>query len=111
MNNILNKVEELKELIIDTDEYKNYKFYLSKIEKNDDIKNLINTITKKQKELVRIENNGSNIDNESKELDNLFDKLYEYDDYKNYIEYSKKLNIIITDVQNNFQEYFDSLVS
>ena len=111
MNSILNDVEELKKLVLESEEYKNYKTSLDILDSNNDVKELINIITKKQKELVRIENNGSNIDNESKELDNLFNKLYEYDDYKNYIEYSKKLNIIITDVQNNFQEYFDSLVS
>lgn len=104
MNNILEEVEELKELIIDTKEYKDYKKNLDLLENNKEINDLIKKITTKQKEVVR---NNTN----SKELDDLYEELNNIELYKNYIESSKKLNILITNIQNNFQEYFDSLVS
>lgn len=111
MNNILPEIEELKELIIDSEEYKEYNIYLKKVENNKEINNLIKSITTKQKELVRntsLKNNTSNLE---KELDDLYNELYSYSDYNNYIKSSKRLNILISKVQNNFQEYFNSLIS
>ena len=52
MNNILSEVEELRDLIINTDEYKEYKKYNDLLEKNKEVKELINKYTSMQKELL-----------------------------------------------------------
>lgn len=111
MNNILEDVYDLKSLIEGSSEYKDYIKYLNILEDNKEIKKLINEITKKQKEIVRLETFKKNSEVLEKELDELFDELNSYPDYKEYINFSKKLNIIITEVQTNFQKYFNSLVS
>ena len=53
MNDILKEVESLKDLIILSDEYKNYDKYLKKIKNNKTINLLINKIKKKQKDLLK----------------------------------------------------------
>lgn len=110
MNNILSEVEELRDLIINTDEYKNYKKYNNLLEKNKEVKELINKYTSMQKELVLLESKNEDISDREKELDLIYSELNSIDDYNKYIESSKILNNLITKIQKNFQEYFDSLV-
>lgn len=110
MNNIINEVEELKDLIIDSKEYKEYKKYNDLLENNKEVKELVNKYTSKQKELVLLESKNIDILEKEKELDILYSKLVNIDDYKKYLEASKNLNELITNIQNNFQEFFDSLM-
>ncbi len=111
MINILDEVNELKELILNSSEYKNYKNYLELLEENKEIKKIVNDITRLQKEIVRLEHSNSDTKLKEKELGNLYLKLNNYDIYNNYIEASIVLNELITNIQNNFQEFFDNLVS
>lgn len=108
MNNILKDIEELKQDIINSDEYKEYLKYNDILENDNEIKSIIKEIVSKQKELVSKLNNDKELE---KELDDLYNQLNSYDDYKNYIEASEKLNILISNIQNNFENYFNSLVS
>jgi len=108
MNSILSDIESLKQDIINSKEYKKYKKYNDKLENNDEIKNIISEIIVKQKELVSKLNKDKELE---KELDDLYEKLNNYDDYKKYIEASQNLNILLSDVQNTFEEYFNKLIS
>lgn len=108
MNNILEDVERLKQDIIDSNEYKEYKKYNDILEENEEIKSIIKDIVSKQKELVSKLNNDKKLE---KELDSLYEKLNSYDDYNKYIESSKNLNILLSKVQKNFEEYFNKLIS
>ena len=108
MNNILEDVEKLKQDIIDSNEYKEYKKYNDSLEENEEIKSIIKDIVSKQKELVSKLNNDKKLE---KELDSLYEKLNSYDDYNKYIESSKNLNILLSKVQKNFEEYFNKLIS
>ena len=108
MNSIINDIESLKQDIIDSNEYKEYKKYNDLLENNDEIKDTISEIVVKQKELVSKLNNDKELE---KELDDLYEKLNSYDDYKKYIEASQNLNILLSDVQNTFEEYFNKLIS
>ena len=108
MNNIINDIESLKQDIIDSSEYKEYKKYNDLLENNEEIKGTISEIVVKQKKLVSKLNNDKELE---KELDDLYEKLNSYDDYKKYIEASQNLNILLSDVQNTFEEYFNKLIS
>jgi len=108
MNSILSDIESLKQDIINSKEYKKYKKYNDKLENNSEIKNIISEIIVKQKELVSKLNKDKELE---KELDDLYEKLNNYDDYKKYIEASQNLNILLSDVQNTFEEYFNKLIS
>ncbi len=110
MNNILDDVIDLKKEILDSNEYKNYNMYLNKIESNNEIIDIVNKIKELQKKVVLYESNNiyNNIDDE---INDLFCKLKEYEDYNMYIKYSKELNALLSKVQNNFENYFNSLIS
>jgi cell fate (sporulation/competence/biofilm development) regulator YmcA (YheA/YmcA/DUF963 family) len=107
MNNYLSDIEDLKNDILNTNEYKDYKKYDELLSNNSEIKSLIKEITILQKESERLGNKDINIDIK---LEDLYDKLHSYDDYNKYIESSKKLNELISNIQNNFEEYFNSLI-
>lgn len=111
MNNIISEVEELKELIINSDEYKEYKKYEDLLDSNKEIKELINKYTSLQKEVVLLETKNKDTLDKEKELDLLYSELTSIDEYNKYLDSSKKLNELITKIQKNFQEFFDSLVS
>ena len=110
MNNIISEVEELKELIINSDEYKDYKKYNDILEKDEEINSLIKDITILQKEIVKLKSKKIDVSIKEQELDNLYIKLNNNKNYELYIKSSKKLNELITNIQKNFQEFFDSLV-
>lgn len=107
MNNVLSDIEDLKLDILNTEEYKEYKKYDEILNNNSDIKSLIKEITNLQKESERLGNKDINIDNK---LEDLFDKLHSYEDYNKYINASKKLNELISNIQRNFENYFNSLI-
>lgn len=111
MNSIINEVEELKELIINSKEFKEYKKYEELLDTNSRVKELVNKYTSMQKELVLLESKNKDILDKEKELDLLYSELTSIDEYNKYLDSSKKLNELITNIQNNFQEFFDSLVS
>ena len=110
MNNILSEVEELKELIINSEEYKEYKKYNDLLESNKEVKELVHKYTSLQKEIVLLEYNNKDISDKENELDLLYSKLTNIDIYNKYLISSKELNNLITNIQNKFQEFFDSLV-
>ena len=111
MNSIIEEVNELKELILNSNEYKNYKENLELVEQNEEINITINNIIKLQKDVVKLKHSKKEYKDKEKELDYLYVKLDRYEIYRDYIESSKKLNDLITSIQNSFQEFFDSLVS
>lgn len=110
MDNILLKVEELKELILTSKEYKNYETSNKKLENNKEIKNIISEIKLKQKEIINKE--AKNIDKEKEEFEvqNLFRKLNSYDEYNEYMNSAKELNNLISDIQKRFEDYFNQFV-
>ena len=111
MNNILEDVLELKELILETDEYKNYKSSLNKIESNNKVNTLIKDIVSKQKEITNKEYKKVDTSLLEQELDSLYEELDNIKEYSDYIENSIKLNELITNIQNKFEKYFNSLIS
>ena len=110
MNDILNDVENLKQKVLNSDEYKNFKKYEEELDNNKEINNIINNIKKVQQTIIKKEDKNENIDKEQIELNTLYKKLDTYSDYKNYIESSKKLNEIITNIQKEFENYFNKFI-
>lgn len=111
MNNIIAEVEELKELIINSIEYKDYKKYEKLLDSNLKVKELVNKYTSIQKEIVLLESKNKDTFDKESELDLIYSDLISIDEYNKYLDSSKKLNELITSIQNNFQEFFDNLVS
>ncbi len=111
MNDILNDIEELRNMIISSSKYKDYKNNLDMVTKDDELNKLINEIISLQKKIVKLEHNKENVELLNKELDKKYSILYNNEKYNKYINSSKKLNALLTKVQNKFNEYFNSLVS
>ena len=109
MNNILDDVNELKDLIISSKEYTDYINSMKKVDSNEEIKKIIKDIIKLQKQEVNL--NNKNIYNDLDiEINNLYDRLNSIPEYTDYINSSRRLNILITSIQEKFKEFFDSLV-
>ena len=110
MIDILNDVEKLKTKVLNSKEYKDFKKYEEKLDKNKEINDIINKIKKVQQTIIKKEDKNEEIDKEQVELNTLYQKLDTYDDYKKYIESSKKLNEIITSIQKEFENYFNKFI-
>lgn len=110
MNEILNDIEELKEKILSSKEYKDFKKYESILDNNKEINDIITKIKKVQQTIIKKEDKNENVDKEKIELSTLNQKLDTYSDYKNYIESSKKLNEMITYIQKEFENYFNKFI-
>ena len=110
MNDILKDVEILKESIINSNEYKNFKKYEEILDNNEEINKIITKIKRVQQSIIKKEDKGENIDKDQIELNTLYKKLDTYEDYKNYIESSKILNELITSIQKEFENYFNQFI-
>ena len=107
MNNILSDVESLKKDILNTNEYKEYKKYEESLNNNSKVKLLIKEITDLQKKSERIGNKDIDIDIK---LEDLYNELENIEDYNRYIKSSRKLNELISNIQKQFEDYFNSLI-
>lgn len=110
VNKVLSLVEELKNMIIDSDEYKKYNHYKNIVDNDEELKKIISQIKIKQKIIVNKDYRKKVIDKEEFELENLFNKLKNNKDYINYLESAKTLNNLITDIQKRFENYFNEFV-
>lgn len=107
MDNVINQVEELKKMILSSDEYKEYKECERKLQKNNQILQIIEKIKKLQKIIINKQNKNIDSNKEEIELQSLFKKLNNYNEYENYIKSSQTLNKILTDIQCKFETYFN----
>lgn len=110
MNDILNDVEELKQLIINSDEYKEYIRLTKVLDNNKDINDVIEKIKNMQQEIVHKENKNEDTSLNEKKLSNLFEKLNSFVEYNEYLKSAKNLNKLITKIQKNFEESFNEIL-
>lgn len=111
MNEIIDNVEELKKLIEESDEYKEYDRLTKELDKDKEINDIIEKIKELQKEAVNKEVKNEDTDELEIELDNLFNKLNGNKKYKEYLESSKKLNDLITKIQDKFSANFNDILN
>ena len=93
---ILNKIEELVQIIKDSDDYKRYLYLKEEMKKNKTLMSLINKIKKKEQELVNKEYRKENVDMLKQEIDSLNEELYSYPSYQEYL-------YLLEDINNNLQ--------
>lgn len=102
MDSILEDVIKLKEEIKKSKEYINYKKSLNKIENDKKINILIKKIKNIQKEIVNKEAKKINTEKEEAILSILFTNLFEIKEYSEYIDNSRKLNELLSNIQYKF---------
>lgn len=93
---LLNKLDELIELIKNTPNYKRYIELKLKMSSNNEIMNIIKEIKKIEQSIVKKEYNKLDFSEEEKKLNELKNKLNEY---PSYLEYS----YLQEDLNNDFQ--------
>lgn len=106
LTNLDSNIKELKDEILSSNEYKEYIKAKEVLDNNKEIKDIIKKITSTQKKIV----SGKGDNNLEEELDTLYEKLYSYQVYNDYIEVSTKLNILISDTCSELENYFNSLM-
>ena len=110
MNDIIKEVENLKEDVLNSKEYKDFKKYESILDNNKEINNIITKIKRLQQQIIKKEDKKENTDKDEIELQSLYKELNTYPDYTNYINSSKKLNEVITYIQKEFEDYFNQFI-
>lgn len=110
MDSILIEVEKLKNMVILSDEYKNFINSRNKLDANEDINKIIDRIKNTQKALINKEDKNEDITEEEIILKSLYTELDSFECYKEYIKNAKILNELITKIQKRFEDYFNKLV-
>ena len=88
MHEVMKKTYELIDVLDSSDLIYNIELYKDKIENNDSLKKLIDI--------------GNDTDDEYVLLD-IKHKLYQYDEYKNYMHYYNELMYIVMDINSRYK--------
>ncbi len=110
MDNVIKEVENLKQIILDSAEYKEYKRCEKILDENNKIKGIISKIKKLQKIIINKEDKKEETDKEEIEIQSLYKKLDTFEEYKNYIKASRKFNDSLTYIQKEFERYFNQFI-
>lgn len=110
MNDIINDVNELKENILKSSEYLNFKNSEKKLDNNKEVNDIIARIKKLQQTIINKEDKNLDAEIEKIELESLYKELETYNDYIEYKKNAKIFNELITNIQKNFEEYFNSFL-
>lgn len=101
MVNLLNKkLDEVIVTIMDSNDYKECVKLKEKMQKNEELMELIDTLKEKQKEYIK--NDCCN----KEELEELEKRLYDIPIYSVYMEHLKNVNELISYVQEDLSDYF-----
>ena len=105
MNDIINDVNELKENILKSSEYLNFKN-----SENKEVNSIIARIKKLQQTIINKEDKQIDSNKEEVELQSLYKELETFSDYIEYKKNARIFNDLITNVQKEFEEYFNSFI-
>lgn len=94
------KLEEVIAVIMDSNDYKECVILKEKMQKNEELMSLINTLKEKQKEYIK-----SGCCNKE-ELEDLENQLYDIPLYSVYMEHLKNVNKMISYVEDDLNDYF-----
>jgi len=112
MNNIiLNKIDEIIDIIKNSEEYQKYIEISNKMKNNKEIMTLIEEVKTLQKKLVKEKSLGNNTDYIDKQID---EKLKELDTFPIYLEYlylQEDLDNNITLVKTSIEKYINNITN
>ena len=105
------KIEELFQTIISSNEYKSYEEINKILENNKEITSLVNTIKKLQKESVKLEyNKDAKYKEIDKQIKDKINKLNSIPLYKEYIRRMNELNDILSESSFQIEKYINSKI-
>jgi len=106
-----NKINEMIEIIKNSNEYQDYFYLKNKLEKNQKIKDKIEEIKKLQQKLVKKEYRKEDITELEKQYQQKVKELEEIPLYFDFITIQNKLNEALKQIEERFQKYFDQKTS
>ena len=105
------KIEELFQTIEESNEYKSYLNIKNILDRNEEVKKLVNEIKRLQQKSVKLEYNN---DPKYKEVDAYIDekvsKLNSIPIYKEYLNRMNELNDILSESSSNIEKYINSKI-
>ena len=105
------KIEELFQTIISSNEYKSYEEINKILENNKEITSLVNTIKKLQQESVKLEyNKDAKYKEIDKQIKDKINKLNSIPLYKEYIRRMNELNDILSESSFQIEKYINSKI-
>lgn len=110
MNSVIDDVNELKGNILKSDEYLNFKKSEKNLDNNKEINKIITDIKKLQQQIIKKEDKQVDSNKEEIELQSLYKELETYNDYIEYKKNARIFNDLITNIQKNFEDYFNGFL-
>lgn len=110
-NKIIEKVVEIVDIVKNSDLYKDYINVSAKMEKNKDIRDLINDIKRIQKQIVKEEYKGMDISSLEYDLNEKLEKLDTYPIYLDYKELQEQLNEEIQMIREKIEKHINEITN
>lgn len=108
-NNITSKIDEIIDFIKDSKEYQDYLFLFDKLSKNDRCNSLIKQVKTLQKELVKKQARGQNINELEEKINKLVSELNAIPLYVEFVDKQQGLNEVYQSIKIRLDDYFNDL--
>ena len=110
-NKILEKTDEIIEIIKNSNEYQQYIEISKKMKDNKEIVSLINNIKKLQQKLVKEQSLGNDINVLDNEINDKLKRLEEYPIYLEYLYLQEDLNKSINLIKESIENYINNITN
>lgn len=107
---VINKVDELIELIKTDNSYKRYKEIVLQMKTNEDIMSAIKEIKQIQKEIVNLEYRKKDVSALEEKYFLILDKLNSYPIYQEYTYLQEDLNNMFQSIKAILEQYINNLI-
>lgn len=104
---ILDKIDELVELVKNTEDYKRYSFLKKEMAKNNVLMNLINEIKKLEQNVVKKEYYHEDVTSLRLYLDNKKKELLAYPSYQEYLYLQEDINNQLQNIRSILEDSFN----
>lgn len=108
-NDIVNKIDEIVVFIKDSKEYQDYLFLFNKLSKNDRCNSLIKQVKTLQKELVKKQFRGQDVNKLEEKINELVSELNTIPLYVEFVDKQQELNEIYQSIKVRLDNYFNDL--
>ena len=110
MLKILEKTDELVNLIIESDEYKKYQNIKDKMEKDEEIMTLINEVKILQKEAVKKSSKNESTKDIDIFISDKFNILNNFPIDQEYLEVEEEINTVLQTIKNTIENYINKAI-
>ena len=110
MLKILEKTDELVNLITESKEYKKYQSIKDKMKKDEEIMALVEEVKTLQKEAVKKASKNESTENLDKTINEKLAILNKFPIYQEYLSIEEEINVILQTVKNTIENYINKAI-